>query len=53
MMFVWKDECGESESIRVVWCGLSVARTLEREYGDEKTNVIGKTPSRELDRRVT
>ena len=24
MMFVWKDECGESESIRVVWCDLSV-----------------------------
>ena len=23
-MFVWKDECGESESIRVVWCDLSV-----------------------------
>ena len=26
-------------------------RTVEREYGDEKTNVIGKMPSRELDRR--
>ena len=29
------------------------ARTAEREHGDEKTNVIGKMPSRELDRRVT
>ena len=68
MMFVWKDECGESESIRVVWCDLSVwdtpgqkkermremyARTAEREHGDEKTNVIGKMPSWELDRRET
>ena len=65
-MFVWKDECGESENVRVVWCDLSVweipgqkkerlremyARTVEREHGDEKTNVIGKMPSRELDRR--
>ena len=62
MMFVWKDECGES--IRVVWCDLSVwdipgqkkermremyARTVE--HGDEKTNVIGRMPNRELDRR--
>ena len=57
---------GESESIRVVWCDLSVrdipwqkkermreiyARTVEREHSDEKTNMIGKIPSRELDRR--
>ena len=27
------------------------ARTVERERGDEKTNVIGKMSSRELDRR--
>ena len=27
------------------------ARTVEREHGDEKTSVIGKMPSRELDRR--
>ena len=25
-------------------------RTVERELGDEKTNVIGKMPSRELDK---
>ena len=27
------------------------ARTVEREHGDEKISVIGKKPSRELDRR--
>ena len=27
------------------------ARTVEREHGDEKTSVIGKKSSRELDRR--
>ena len=68
MVFVWKDECGENESIRVVWCDLSVwdiswqkkermremyARTVEREHSDEKRNVIGKMRSWELDRRVT
>ena len=28
------------------------ARTVEREHGDEKTNVIGKMPSREIDARL-
>ena len=51
IMFVWKDECGESVHIIVVWCDLNVwyiswqkkermrvtyARTIEGEHGDEK-----------------
>ena len=62
-----QDECGESESIRVMWYDLSVwdvpwqkkermremyARTVEREHGDEKNKCgIGKIPSQELNRR--
>ena len=52
MMFVWKDKCGESVHIIVVWCDLSVwyiswqkkermremyARTIDSEHGDEKS----------------